>query len=320
MEIRILGKELEVSAIGLGCMGMDHAYGPAADREEMISLIHEAVDMGCTFFDTAEAYGKGNEEILGKALEPYKGKVTVATKFGIMSLKEVVGRPEWTLDSSPKAVRHSLEGSLKRLRTDCIDLYYLHRLDPKVPIEEVANTIKELMQEGKVRYWGLSEVPSDIIRRAHVVCPVTALQSQYSMMWRRPEAEIIPTCEELGVGYVAYSPLGNGFLSGKYTKDSKYKEGDFRTFMGRFNPEIIDTNQELLHLLTEIAASKNATSAQIALAWILAQQPFMVPIPGTTKIERLKENLGAANAKLTQAETKEINAALAKIKIDETHF
>jgi aryl-alcohol dehydrogenase-like predicted oxidoreductase len=312
---------LEVSAIGLGCMGMDHAYGPAADRKEMIKLIHAAVDMGCTFFDTAERYGESNEKLVGEALEPYRGKVVIATKFGIFAEPEDINQLKpLILDSSPGAIRKSLEGSLKRLRVDCIDLYYQHRTDPRVEPEEVAETMSSLMKEGKIKYWGLSEASSDYIRRAHASCPVTALESQYSMMWRSPEKEIIPECEELGIGFVPYSPLGNGFLSGKYTRETKYQEGDFRNFMGRFKAEVIDRNQELLKLLDEIASGKGATKAQIALAWILAQKPFIAPIPGTTKIDRLKENLAAADIKLTPAELNEINASLAKIKIDETHF
>ena len=321
IEKRVLGKNLEVSAIGLGCMGMDHAYGPAADRKEMKKLIHEAIDMGCTFFDTAEFYGADNEKLLGEALEPYREKVVIATKFGIsVETEEINQRPPLVFDSSPKAIRRSLEGSLQRLRVDCIDLYYQHRVDPKVEPEKVAETMSSLIEEGKISHWGLSEASSDYIRRVHALCPVTALQSQYSMMWRSPEEKIIPTCEELGIGYVAYSPLGNGFLSGKYTKETKYREGDFRNFMGRLKPNVIDNNQDLLKLLDEIANGKGATKARIALAWILAQKPFMVPIPGTTKMDHLKENLGAADIKLTPAELNDINASLAKIRIDETHF
>ncbi|QNO15406.1 aldo/keto reductase [Alkalicella caledoniensis] len=321
MKRRKLGNTgLEVSAIGLGCMGMDHAYGPAADRKEMINLIQRAVEMGCDFFDTAFIYGHANEELLGDALEAYKGKVVIATKFGILGREENQGRPELILDSSPDAIREQLEGSLKRLKVDCVDLYYQHRVDPKVEPEIVAGVMKELMSEGKIKHWGLSNAPIDYMRRAHAVCPVAAIENQYSMMWREPEEELFKVCEELGIGFVAYSPLGNGFLSGKYTKDTKYPEGDYRNFMGRFKPEVIDRNQALLDLVAEIAKSKNVTSAQIVLAWELAQKPYIVPIPGTTKLHRLEENLGAADIELTEGELANINEEISNIDIDETHF
>ncbi|WP_226555066.1 aldo/keto reductase [Priestia aryabhattai] len=321
MQKRILGKNgLEVSAIGLGCMGMDHAYGPSADRKEMIKLIDRAVELGSDFFDTAVVYGHANEELLGDALQPYKGKVVIATKFGITGTENKDGRPAHVLDSSPESIRKQVEGSLKRLKVDCIDLYYQHRIDPKVEPEVVAEVMKDLMSEGKIKHWGLSEAPIDYIRRADTVCSITAVENQYSMMWRKPEKELFQVCEELGIGFVAYSPLGNGFLSGKYTKGTKYQEGDFRNFMGRFKPEVIDHNQKLLDLIAQIAKSKKATLAQTVLAWELAQKPYIVPIPGTTKLHRLEENLGAANIHLTKEELASINEALSEIEIDETHF
>lgn len=321
MKKRKLGNSgLEVSEIGLGCMGMDHAYGPAADRQEMIKLIHRAIELGCDFFDTAVVYGHANEELLGDAIKPYKGKVVIATKFGITGTENINGKLVHELNSSPESIREQLEGSVKRLKVDYIDLYYQHRIDPKVEPEVVAGVMKELVAEGKIKHWGLSNAPMDYMRRAHAICPVTAIENQYSMMWREPEKELFTVCEELGIGFVAYSPLGNGFLSGKYTKDTKYAEGDFRNFMGRFKPEVIDHNQALIDLIKQIAESKNATSAQIVLAWELAQKPYIVPIPGTTKLHRLEENLGAANIQLTAEELDSINEAVSKIDIDETHF
>jgi aryl-alcohol dehydrogenase-like predicted oxidoreductase len=323
MRNRTLGQTgLVVSEIGLGCMGMDHAYGPAADRKAMMELLHEAVDLGCTFFDTAEVYGAANEELVGMALASFKGKVVIATKYGIVTKTEEVGdrRKPMQMDSSPEAVRRALEGSLRRLRVECIDLYYQHRVDPQVAPEDVAATMNALIKEGKIRSWGLSEAPAAYIERANAVCPVTALESQYSMVWRKPEAEIVPACERLGVGYVAYSPLGNGFLSGKYGKETKYQEGDFRNFMGRFKSEVMDANQNLLNVIRALADSKSATPAQIALAWVLAQKPWIVPIPGTTKRERLRENLGASEKRLSDGELRDLNAALARITVDETHF
>ncbi|MFZ2496110.1 MAG: aldo/keto reductase [Trichococcus flocculiformis] len=321
MKTRVLGQGLEVSAIGLGCMGMDHAYGAPADREEMIKLIRRAVELGCNFFDTAVVYGEANEVLLGKALEIYNREdVIIATKFGIYGQKMVDGKPENDLNSKPDSIREQLEGSLERLGVDYIDLYYQHRVDPEVEPEVVAGVMKELLAEGKIKHWGLSNAPLDYLRRAHAVCPVTCIENQYSMVFREPEDEIFKVCEELGIGFVAYSPLGNGFLSGKYDANTVYPEGDFRNKMGRFSPEVMQKNQALLALLKEIADGKNATSAQIVLAWELAQKPWIVPIPGTTKMHRLEENLGGAAIELGPEELKEINVALDALDIDETHF
>lgn len=321
MKTRVLGQGLEVSAIGLGCMGMDHAYGAPADREEMIKLIRRAVELGCNFFDTAVVYGEANEVLLGKALEIYNREdVIIATKFGIYGQKMVDGKPENDLNSKPDSIREQLEGSLERLGVDYIDLYYQHRVDPEVEPEVVAGVMKELLAEGKIKHWGLSNAPLDYLRRAHAVCPVTCIENQYSMVFREPEDEIFKVCEELGIGFVAYSPLGNGFLSGKYDANTVYPEGDFRNKMGRFSPEVMQKNQVLLDLLKEIADGKNATSAQIVLAWELAQKPWIVPIPGTTKMHRLEENLGGADIELSPEELKGINAALDALDIDETHF
>ena len=321
MKTRVLGQGLEVSAIGLGCMGMDHAYGAPADREEMIKLIRRAVELGCNFFDTAVVYGEANEVLLGKALEIYNREdVIIATKFGIYGQKMVDGKPENDLNSKPDSIREQLEGSLERLGVDYIDLYYQHRVDPEVEPEVVAGVMKELLAEGKIKHWGLSNAPLDYLRRAHAVCPVTCIENQYSMVFREPEDEIFKVCEEMGIGFVAYSPLGNGFLSGKYDANTVYPEGDFRNKMGRFSPEVMQKNQVLLDLLKEIADSKNATSAQIVLAWELAQKPWIVPIPGTTKMHRLEENLGGADIELSPEELKGINAALDALDIDETHF
>jgi len=321
MKTRVLGQGLEVSAIGLGCMGMDHAYGAPADREEMIKLIRRAVELGCNFFDTAVVYGEANEVLLGKALEIYNREdVIIATKFGIYGQKMVDGKPENELNSKPDSIREQLEGSLERLGVDYIDLYYQHRVDPEVEPEVVAGVMKELLAEGKIKHWGLSNAPLDYLRRAHAVCPVTCIENQYSMVFREPEDEIFKVCEELGIGFVAYSPLGNGFLSGKYDANTVYPEGDFRNKMGRFSPEVMQKNQALLALLKEIADGKNATSAQIVLAWELAQKPWIVPIPGTTKMHRLEENLGGADIELSPEELKGINAALDALDIDETHF
>ena len=321
MKTRVLGQGLEVSAIGLGCMGMDHAYGAPADREEMIKLIRRAVELGCNFFDTAVVYGEANEVLLGKALEIYNREdVIIATKFGIYGQKMVDGKPENDLNSKPDSMREQLEGSLERLGVDYIDLYYQHRVDPEVEPEVVAGVMKELLAEGKIKHWGLSNAPLDYLRRAHAVCPVTCIENQYSMVFREPEDEIFKVCEELGIGFVAYSPLGNGFLSGKYDANTVYPEGDFRNKMGRFSPEVMQKNQALLALLKEIADGKNATSAQIVLAWELAQKPWIVPIPGTTKMHRLEENLGGVDIELSPEELKGINAALDALDIDETHF
>jgi len=316
MRKRVLGNTgLEVSAIGLGCMGMSHAYGPAADKEEMIDLIRSAVERGVTLFDTAEVYGPYvNEELVGEALEPYKGEVVIATKFGVAFEHGQSGN--LLMDSTPENIRKSVEGSLKRLRVDSIDLLYQHRVDPNVPIEEVAKTVKELMQEGKVQNWGLSEASANVIRRAHSVLPLTAVQSEYSMMWRKPEKEVLPTLEELGIGFVPFSPLGNGFLTGKIDKNTKFGEGDIRSILTRFLSENIDANQVLLDLIRRIAETRNATPAQIALAWVLAQKPWIVPIPGTRKLNRLEENIGAADIELTEDELAMFNETLSKIKIE----
>ncbi|SEM16437.1 Predicted oxidoreductase [Syntrophus gentianae] len=312
MQKRKLGNSgLEISTIGLGCMGMSYGYGPAADKKEMIALIHAAVDRGVTFFDTAEVYGPyTNEELVGEALAPFKGKVVIATKFGIYTKDG-----KQALDSKPTTIRQSIEGSLKRLNIDAVDLYYQHRVDPDVPIEEVAGTVKNLVREGKVKHWGLSEAGVQTILRAHAVLPVTAIQSEYSMMWRQPEEELLPALEELGIGFVPFSPLGKGFLTGRFDKHSTFDRSDFRSVVPRFRPENLDTNQILVHLIKEIAAGKSATPAQIALAWVLAQKPWIVPIPGTTKMDRLEENLGAADVKLTNGELHDLNEALAKIEI-----
>ena len=318
---RILGQGLEVSAIGLGCMGMDHAYGAPADREEMIKLIRHAVTLGCNFFDTAVVYGEANEVLLGKALEIFpRDEVIIATKFGIYGQEIVDGKPQNILNSKPDSIREQLEGSLKRLGVDYIDLYYQHRVDPEVEPEIVASVMKELIAKGKIKHWGLSNAPLDYLIRAHAVCPVTCIENQYSMVFRQPEKEVFKVCEELNVGFVAYSPLGNGFLSGKYTPATKYAEGDFRNNMGRFNPEVMKRNQALLDLVQEIAERKNATSAQIVLAWEINQKDWIVPIPGTTKIHRLEENLGAMEVELTEQEMAAINQALDNLDIDETHF
>lgn len=317
MQKRKLGKSgLEVSAMGLGCMGMSHGYGPASDKKEMISLIHAAIDRGVTFFDTAEVYGPYvNEELLGEALAPFKGKVVIATKFGI----QMAGNKQ-VLDSSPEQIRKSVEGSLKRLKVDTIDLYYQHRVDPNVQIEEVARVLQELIKEGKVKHWGLSESGIETIRRAHAVQPVAAVQSEYSMMWRSPEKELLPTLEELGIGFVPFSPLGKGFLTGKIDKKATFDNSDFRSIVPRFKADNMEANQVLIELIEKVAARKDVTSAQIALAWVLAQKPWIVPIPGTRKLERLEENLGAAEIKLTQIELNDLNNALSKIEISGNRY
>lgn len=310
MKKRILGKEgLEVSSIGLGCMGMSHGYGPASDKKDAIAVIHKAVDLGVNFFDTAEVYDD-NEILVGEALAPFKNQVVIATKCGI---KNVNGKQ--VLDGRPETIRQSAEKSLRRLGVDRIDLYYLHRVDTSVPIEEVAGTMQDLMQQGKIRHWGLSEAGVQTIRRAHAVCPLTAIQSEYSMMWREPEEALLPALEELGIGFVPFSPLGKGFLTGTINKDANFGQADFRTVVPRFLPENIEANQVLVDLVKKVAAKKNATPAQIALAWVLAQKPWIVPIPGTSNMERLKENLGAASIKLSKQELLDLGAALDKIKV-----
>lgn len=312
MKKRQLGKEgFEVGAIGLGCMGMSHGYGPASNKKEMIALIHQAIDRGVTLFDTAEVYGPYiNEELVGEALAPYKGKVSIATKFGIQ-----MENGKQVLNSRPEQIRQSVEGSLKRLKIDTIDLYYQHRVDPQVPIEEVAGVIQDLIKEGKVKYWGLSEAGVQTIRKAHQIHPLTAIQSEYSMMWRNPEKELFPTLEELGIGFVPFSPLGKGFLTGKITQNSTFHDTDFRNIVPRFKSDNLKENQVLVTLIENIAADKNATPAQIALAWILAQKPWIVPIPGTRKLHRLEENLGATEVELTTLDLEKLNEALSKIEI-----
>jgi aryl-alcohol dehydrogenase-like predicted oxidoreductase len=312
MQKRKLGKNgLEVSALGLGCMGMSYAYGEIPGKKEMISLIQKAVEDGVTFFDTAEMYGPfTNEELVGEALAPYRDQVVIATKFGI---KMQDGKQ--VQDSRPEQIRKSIEGSLKRLNTEFIDLYYQHRVDTAVPIEDVAGTIKDLIREGKIKHWGLSEAGVKTIRRAHAVQPLTAIQSEYSLWWRRPEEELVPTLEELGIGFVTFSPLGKGFLTGSFNKDSKFGKSDFRNIVPRFTPEALEANQVLVDLLKKVAEQKNATPGQIALAWLLAQKPWVVPIPGTTKLNRLEENIGAAKVTLTSKELSEIQLALGKIKV-----
>jgi aryl-alcohol dehydrogenase-like predicted oxidoreductase len=319
MQKRKLGNSLEVSAIGLGCMGMNFGYGPPADKQEMIALMHAAVEQGITFFDTAEVYGPfTNEELVGEALEPFKGEVVIATKFGFkydLQQNKMIG-----LDSSPENIRKVAEASLKRLRVDVIDLFYQHRVDPNVPIEDVAGAVKDLIAEGKVRHFGLSEAGAQTIRRAHAVQPVTALQSEYSLWTRQHEKEIIPTIGELGIGLVAYSPLGKGFLAGKIDETTKFAEGDIRNILPRYTEEARAANKALLDLLQQFAEKRNSTPAQIALAWVLAQKPWIVPIPGTTKQHRLTENIGAAAIQLTDAELNEIEAASVQIEVVGTRY
>jgi aryl-alcohol dehydrogenase-like predicted oxidoreductase len=300
---------LEVSAIGLGCMGMSFGYGTIADKNEMITLIHKAVESGITFFDTAEVYGPFiNEELVGEALAPFRGKVVIATKFGF----DTTGVS--ALDSRPEHIRQVAEASLKRLKVDVIDLFYQHRVDPNIPIEDVAGTVKDLIKEGKVKHFGLSEAGVEIIRRAHAVQPVTALQSEYSLWWREPEAEILPALEELGIGFVPFSPLGKGFLTGKIDKNTTFDSKDFRSTVPRLSPENLKSNLAFVELLAHVAQRKNVTPAQIALAWLLAQKPWIVPIPGTTKLHRLKENLGAVAVQISSEELHEINIASSEIK------
>jgi aryl-alcohol dehydrogenase-like predicted oxidoreductase len=312
MNRRKLGQSgLEVSALGLGCMGLSFAYGPAPEKQSAIALIRAAYDLGVTFFDTAEAYGPfANEELLGEALAPIRDQVVIATKFGFKNGDSTAG-----VDSRPERIRAVAEASLQRLRTDRIDLLYQHRVDPNVPMEDVAGTVKEMIREGKVRHFGLSEAGVQSIRRAHAVQPVAALQSEYSLWWREPEKEILPTCQELGIGFVPFSPLGRGFLTGKIDANTAFAQNDFRNTLPRFSPEARKANQALLDRLGSIAAAKKATPAQIALAWLLAQRSWIVPIPGTTKLDRLKENVGAASIDLTEEDLRQIAAALADIEI-----
>lgn len=314
MQKRTLGNNhLEVSALGLGCMGMSYAYGPPPDKRKMIALIRSAVERGVTFFDTAEAYGPfTNEELVGEALAPFRGQVVIATKFGF---KFGPNGEQTGMDSRPEHIREVAEASLKRLKVEAIDLLYQHRVDPDVPIEDVASTVKDLIQEGKVKHFGLSEAGAQTIRRAHAVQPVTALQSEYSLWWRAPEAEVIPTLEELGIGLVPFSPLGKGFLTGAINETTTFDKSDFRMIVPRFTPEARKANQALVDLLGEIGARKNATPAQIALAWLLAQKPWIAPIPGTTKLERLEENLGAVAVDLTPGDLREIESAASRITV-----
>ncbi len=321
MQTRKLGKSnLEVSALGLGCMGMSFGYGPAADKMEMISLIRSAVERGVTFFDTAEVYGPfTNEELVGEALAPLRDQVVIATKFGFKP--DPNGGPRWSgLDSRPEHIKEVAEASLKRLKTDVIDLFYQHRVDPNVPIEDVAGAVKDLIRQGKVKHFGLSEAGVETIRRAHKVQPVAALQSEYSLWWREPEAEVIPTLEELGIGFVPFSPLGKGFLTGKISEDTQFDKTDFRNVVPRFTPENRKTNQALVDLIGKFARQKKATPAQIALAWLLAQKPWIVPIPGTTKLHRLDENIGAVAVELTAEDLRQLETAASKITLQGARY
>jgi aryl-alcohol dehydrogenase-like predicted oxidoreductase len=322
MQKRKLGKSnLEVSAIGLGCMGMSFSYGPPKDKKEMISLLHAAVERGVTFFDTAEVYGPFlNEELVGEALAPFRGKVVIATKFGF-DLSGTDHKPGAAgVNSRPEHIKQAVEGSLKRLKVETIDLLYQHRVDPSVPIEDTAGAVKELIQAGKVKHFGMSEAGAKTIRRAHAVQPVTALQSEYSLWWRKPEAEIIPMLEELGIGFVPYSPLGKGFLTGAIKESTTFDKTDFRSTLPRFAPEALKANQALIDLLGSIAGRKKATPAQIALAWLLAQKPWIAPIPGTTKLNRLEENIGAAAVELTADDLHDIDNAASKIKVEGARY
>jgi aryl-alcohol dehydrogenase-like predicted oxidoreductase len=312
MQKRTLGKSnLEVSALGLGCMGLSFGYGPATEKQEAITLIRAAVDRGVIFFDTAEAYGPfTNEELLGEALAPVRERVVIATKFGFKN-----GRPNEGLDSRPERIREVAEAALKRLNTDAIDLFYQHRVDPNVPIEEVAGAVRQLIEQGKVKHFGLSEAGVKTIRRAHAVQPVTALQSEYSLWWREPETEVLPALEELGIGFVPFSPLGRGFLTGKMDENTDLKSNDFRSTLPRFTPEARKANQAVVDLLTNIGKQKGATPAQMALAWLLAQKSWIIPIPGTTKLPRLEENIGAVAVNLTADDLHEIDSAASKIAV-----
>lgn len=322
MQKRKLGNSnLEVSAVGLGCMGLSFGYGPAVDPQDGIKLIRAAVEQGVTFFDTAEMYGPfTNEEIVGEALEPLRDQVVIATKFGFAPGPEDSSSRWSGLDSRPEHIKAVAEASLKRLRTDHIDLFYQHRVDPNVPIEDVAGAVKQLIEQGKVKHFGLSEAGAETIRRAHTIQPVTALQSEYSLWWREPEAEILPTLEELGIGFVPFSPLGRGFLTGKIDESTQFDSSDFRTMLPRFTPEAIKANQALVDLIGKIGEKKNATPAQIALAWLLAQKPWIIPIPGTTKLHRLTENVGAAAIELTPDDLSQIETALSEIEVQGARY
>ncbi len=320
MQKRKLGKSnLEVSAIGLGCMGLSFGYGPAVDKQQGVSLIRAAVERGITFFDTAEVYGPfTNEELMGEALAPFRGQVVIATKFGF-DIDPKTGQQRG-LNSRPEHIKQVAEASLKRLRSDVIDLFYQHRVDPNVPIEDVAGAVKDLIQKGKVKHFGLSEAGVQTIRRSHAVQPVTALQSEYSLWWREPEKEVLPALEELGIGFVPFSPLGKGFLTGAINENTKFDSTDFRNIVPRFTPEARKANQALVDLLREIAAQKQATPAQIAIAWLLAQKPWIVPIPGTTKLRRLEENIGAAGVELTTDDLRDINRAVSKVTVQGARY
>jgi len=321
MQKRILGNsDLEVSAIGLGCMGMSFSYGPPRDKQEMTSLLRSAVERGVTFFDTAEVYGPfTNEELVGEALSPFREQVVIATKFGFKLKPD--GEPGWVgLDSRPEHIKQVAEASLKRLKVEVIDLFYQHRVDPDVPIEDVAGAVKDLIRQGKVKHFGLSEAGAQTIRRAHAVQPVTAVQSEYSLWTRRPEAEVLPTLEELGIGFVPYSPLGKGFLTGKIDENTAFDSSDFRNILPRFTSEARKANQALVELLGKTAERKRATPAQIALAWLLAQKPWIVPIPGTTKLHRLDENIGAITVELTSDDLREIDSAASKITVQGARY
>ena len=316
MQKRKLGKDLEVSALGLGCMSMTAAYGPPADKSEMIKLIRAAYDRGVTLFDTAEAYGPFvNEELVGEALQPIRDKVVIATKFGF-DIDPETGERRAGTNSRPEHIKRVADACLKRLRTDHIDLFYQHRVDPEMPIEDVAGTVKELVAEGKVKHFGLSEAGVQTIRRAHAVQPITALQSEYSLFWRGPEAELLPTLNELGIGFVPFSPLGAGFLTGKIDENTKFDPTDFRNLVPRFSPEARKANMVLVDLVKAVAERKGATPAQVALGWLLAQKPWIVPIPGTTKQHRLEENLGAVNVELTENDLKQIDDAASRLKLE----
>ncbi len=321
MQKRKLGKSgLEVSALGFGCMGMSFSYGPPKEKREMISLLHRAVERGITFFDTAEVYGPYiNEELVGEALEPFRGQVVIATKFG-WKIDPKVERGLAGLDSRPEQIKRVAEASLKRLRVDAIDLFYQHRVDPEVPIEDVAAAVRDLIQQGKVKHFGLSEPGARTIRRAHAVQPITAIQNEYSLWWKRPEEEVLPTCEELGIGFVPYSPLGKGFLTGKIGAGATFDKTDFRSQLPRFTPEALKANLALVDLLQKIAEAKHATPAQIALAWLLAQKPWIVPIPGTTKLNRLEENIGAIAVELTSDDLREIESAASRITVQGARY
>ena len=312
---------LEVSAIGLGCMSMSFGYGPAGDRQQMISVIRGAVERGVTFFDTAQVYGPfANEELVGEALAPFRGSVTIATKFGFKFEQRDGAVRNVGVDSRPETVKQSVEGSLKRLQVEAIDLFYQHRVDPDVPIEDVAGAVKDLIQQGKVKHFGMSEAAAQTIRRAHAVQPVAAVQSEYSLWWKRPEAEVLPALQELGIGFVPYSPLGKGFLTGKINEQTTFAENDLRSRIPRFTPEARKVNQALVDLLQNIAERKNATPAQIALAWLLAQKPWVVPIPGTTKLSRVEENVGAAAVELTPDDLRDIDAAASNITVQGARY